>query len=355
MDKARSLTLSSVSKSYMAGQMAVNAIDLHVEPGEFVSFLGPSGSGKTSTLMMIAGFERPTSGEIRIAGRRIDDVEPYSRNIGMVFQNYALFPHLTASENVHFPLRMRKVPREEARQRVARVLEMVGLAPYANRRPSELSGGQQQRVALARALVFEPDLVLLDEPLGALDKALREQMQMELTRIHRDLGVTMIYVTHDQSEAMAMSDRIAVFHQGRLEQIGTPSDVYFRPQTRFVASFVGDSNLFEGKALDGGVVEVAEFGCIATGRQGIKPGAVVNVLIRPETIQLLGTRPPLQPAERTIVIEEIINYGDSVLVLGASGGRQIRIRVPGIQMPDLRRGDACGVDWQPERVHVVPI
>ena len=355
MDKARSLTLSKVSKSYMAGQWAVNAVDLHVEPGEFVSFLGPSGSGKTSTLMMIAGFERPTSGEIRIAGRRIDDVEPYARNIGMVFQNYALFPHLTAAENVQFPLRMRKVPREDARRRVDRALAMVGLSAYATRKPSELSGGQQQRVALARALVFEPDLVLLDEPLGALDKALREQMQVELTRIHRDLGVTMIYVTHDQSEAMAMSDRIAVFHQGRIEQIGTPSEVYFKPQTRFVASFVGDSNLFEGRALESGLVHVPGFGPIATREQGIVAGAAVNVLIRPETISLLGRAHEGSDTGRTITIDEIVNYGDSVLVLGAAAGRQIRIRVPGILMPDVRRGDSCGIEWRPERVHVVPI
>ena len=194
METARSLSLKSVTKSYLPGQNAVDAIDLDVAPGEFISFLGPSGSGKTTTLMMIAGFARPTRGEISIAGRQIDAVEPYDRNIGMVFQNYALFPHMNAAENVGFPLRMRGVAKALAQAKVAAALAMVGLADYAGRAPAELSGGQQQRVALARALVFQPDLVLLDEPLGALDKTLREQMQMELKRIHRELGVTMIYV-----------------------------------------------------------------------------------------------------------------------------------------------------------------
>jgi putative spermidine/putrescine transport system ATP-binding protein len=353
MNAARSLSLRSISKSYVAGQNVVDGIDLDVEPGEFVSFLGPSGSGKTTTLMMIAGFERPTVGEIGIAGRAIDAVEPYDRNIGMVFQNYALFPHMNAAQNVGFPLRMRGVPKPEADRKIAAALEMVGLAKLATRKPAELSGGQQQRVALARALVFEPDLVLLDEPLGALDKTLREQMQMELKRIHRDLGVTMIYVTHDQTEAMAMSDRIAVFAQGRIEQIGSPSEVYFKPRTSFVASFVGDSNLFRGKTLGGNRVDVECLGHISTGGPALAAGRDVHVLIRPETIRLKSTRTPALSEGINVQIEEVVNYGDSFLIVGRKSGRDLRIRIPSIDMPPFVRGDECRIEWDVGRVHVI--
>jgi putative spermidine/putrescine transport system ATP-binding protein len=353
METARSLSLKSVTKSYLPGQNAVEAIDLDVAPGEFISFLGPSGSGKTTTLMMIAGFARPTRGEISIAGRQIDAIEPYDRNIGMVFQNYALFPHMNAAQNVGFPLRMRGVAKLPAQAKVKAALAMVGLAEYAGRAPAELSGGQQQRVALARALVFQPDLVLLDEPLGALDKTLREQMQMELKRIHRELGVTMVYVTHDQTEAMAMSDRIAVFNQGRIEQIGTPSEVYFTPKTRFVASFVGDSNLLSGKTREGGLVDVAGIGPIATSAGHVPPGKDVSILVRPETIRISPERAELSPWRNSITVEEIVNYGDSVLVLGRKAGQELRIRVPSMEMPDLRRGDECGIEWAPTRIHVI--
>ncbi|SFJ87058.1 putative spermidine/putrescine transport system ATP-binding protein [Bosea sp. OK403] len=353
METARSLSLKSVTKSYLPGQNAVEAIDLDVAPGEFISFLGPSGSGKTTTLMMIAGFARPTRGEISIAGRQIDAVEPYDRNIGMVFQNYALFPHMNAAQNVGFPLRMRGVAKVPAQAKVKAALAMVGLAEYAGRAPAELSGGQQQRVALARALVFQPDLVLLDEPLGALDKTLREQMQMELKRIHRELGVTMVYVTHDQTEAMAMSDRIAVFNRGRIEQIGTPSEVYFTPKTRFVASFVGDSNLLSGKTREGGLVDVAGVGPIATSAGHVPPGKDVSILVRPETIRISSERAELSPWRNSITVEEIVNYGDSVLVLGRKAGQELRVRVPSMEMPDLRRGDECGIEWAPTRIHVI--
>ncbi|MGO4669815.1 ABC transporter ATP-binding protein [Bosea sp. 2YAB26] len=353
METARSLSLKSVTKSYLPGQNAVEAIDLDVAPGEFISFLGPSGSGKTTTLMMIAGFARPTRGEISIAGRQIDAVEPYDRNIGMVFQNYALFPHMNAAQNVGFPLRMRGVAKVPAQAKVTAALAMVGLAEYAGRAPAELSGGQQQRVALARALVFQPDLVLLDEPLGALDKTLREQMQMELKRIHRELGVTMVYVTHDQTEAMAMSDRIAVFNRGRIEQIGTPSEVYFTPKTRFVASFVGDSNLLSGKTRESGLVDVAGIGPIATSAEHVPPGKDVSILVRPETIRLSSERAELSPLRNSITIAEIVNYGDSVLVLGRKAGQELRIRVPSMEMPDLRRGDECDIEWAPTRIHVI--
>ncbi len=354
MTAGRALSLHGVAKRYGAGPVAVDGIDLDVRPGEFVSFLGPSGSGKTTTLMMIAGFEQPTAGEIRLAGRPIDAVPPYDRNIGMVFQSYALFPHMTAAQNVAFPLRMRGVARPEAQRRAAAALAMVGLADFTRRLPAQLSGGQQQRVALARALVFAPDLVLLDEPLGALDKALREQMQIELRRIHRELGVTMVYVTHDQGEAMALSDRIAVFNRGRIEQVGTPAEVYGTPRTRFVATFVGDSNLFDGTARADGIVEIAGFGPIATATAGLAPGRPVSLLVRPETIRLRpGTAAP-SPTRATITVDELVHYGDSVLVVGRHAEREIRVRVPSIDMPALGRGDACAIEWQPERVHVIP-
>src|SRR5207248_6305334 len=241
------LRLRAVVKSYDGYSNAVDNISIAVERGEFVTFLGPSGSGKTTTLLMIAGFETPTSGIIELDGHDLTLSKPYQRNIGMVFQSYALFPHMTAMANVLFPLKMRRFPRKEIFVRAERMLELVGLRAFANRYPRELSGGQQQRVALARGLVFDPDVVLLDEPLGALDKNLREQMQVEIKRIHRELGITMIYVTHDQSEAMTMSDRIAVFCNGCIEQIGVPLEVYNRPATRFVGAFVGDSNFFAGR------------------------------------------------------------------------------------------------------------
>ena len=234
------LALRQLAKSYDGVTLAVDGISIDVDKGEFVTFLGPSGSGKTTTLVMVAGFEAPTSGEILLAGKDLTRLKPWDRNIGMVFQNYALFPHMTVARNVAFPLRMRRVTKAEMARRVREVLALVGLETFAERYPRELSGGQQQRVALARGLVFDPDVLLLDEPLGALDKNLREQMQGEIKRIHREVGITMIYVTHDQTEAMSMSDRIAVFSRGRLEQIGKPLEVYHRPQTRFVGEFVGD-------------------------------------------------------------------------------------------------------------------
>jgi len=240
------LRLHRLVKSYDGRVNAVDDISVDIARGEFVTFLGPSGSGKTTTLMMIAGFEEPTSGVIELAGEELTRRKPYERNIGVVFQNYALFPHMTVARNVAFPLRMRRFPRADQAARVRDILALVGLSEYAGRHPRELSGGQQQRVALARGLVFNPDVLLLDEPLGALDKNLREQMQVELKRIHREVGITMVYVTHDQTEAMTMSDRIAVFNHGTLEQVAPPLEVYHRPRTRFVGEFIGDSNFFTG-------------------------------------------------------------------------------------------------------------
>jgi spermidine/putrescine ABC transporter ATP-binding subunit len=243
--RAGNLRLVGLTKRF-PGFVAVDALDLEVRRGEFLTLLGPSGSGKTTTLMMVAGFVPPTAGEIYVDDHPITAVAPERRNIGVVFQNYALFPHMTLLQNVGFPLRMRGVARSELRRRVTEALAMVQLGGLEDRMPRQLSGGQQQRVALARALVFRPGLLLMDEPLGALDKNLREQMQFELTRLHRSLGITVVYVTHDQAEALTMSDRIALMNRGRVEQLGTPHDLYERPENLFVAEFLGESNVLAG-------------------------------------------------------------------------------------------------------------
>jgi putative spermidine/putrescine transport system ATP-binding protein len=349
---ARSLILTNLVKSYDGRQNAVDRIDLTVKAGEFVSFLGPSGSGKTTTLMMIAGFEQPTSGTISMDGQPIERVPAYERNIGMVFQNYALFPHMSVRNNVAFPLRIRRMPKQEMAKRVDRALQMVGLGVFGERYPAELSGGQQQRVALARALVFEPGLILLDEPLGALDKSLREQMQVELKRIHKELGVTMIYVTHDQTEAMTMSDRIAVFNAGRIEHLGTPTEVYFKPRTRFVASFIGDSNLLEGTVQENGTVDVQGFGPIATAEGASAEGSSVLLLLRPEAIETVADISVTPTANRLKVLD-IVNYGDSLLLIGTAGSQPLRVRVPSRLAANFQVGATCGIAWQPANVQVV--
>ena len=241
-----------VQKSYDGEILVVKDLNLDIEKGEFLTMLGPSGSGKTTCLMMLAGFEPATHGEIYLNGTGINNVAPHKRGIGMVFQNYALFPHMTVAENLAFPLMVRKMGKAEVEDRVKRALTMVELPEFGGRRPAQLSGGQQQRVAVARALVFEPDLVLMDEPLGALDKQLREQMQYEIKHIHENLGVTVVYVTHDQSEALTMSNRIAVFNDGVIQQLSSPETLYELPENSFVAQFIGENNKLEGtvKAID---------------------------------------------------------------------------------------------------------
>ena len=238
-----------VQKSYDGETLVVKDLNLAMPEGEFLTMLGPSGSGKTTCLMMLAGFETATHGAIRLAGREVNDIPPHRRGIGMVFQNYALFPHMTVAENLGFPLEVRGLGRAEREGKIARALDMVQMGAMGARRPAQLSGGQQQRVALARALVFEPDLVLMDEPLGALDKQLREHMQFEIKHLHDQLGLTVVYVTHDQSEALTMSDRVAVFNEGRIQQLAPPEELYERPSNSFVASFIGENNKL------GGIVE----------------------------------------------------------------------------------------------------
>jgi putative spermidine/putrescine transport system ATP-binding protein len=283
------LKISGLAKRYGAF-VALAPTDLEVAEGEFLTLLGPSGSGKTTLLSLIAGLAAPDEGRLLINGKDVTHGAPYERDIGMVFQNYALFPHMTIAENIAFPLKMRKVDREAARKRALEALELVRLPHVAQRFPKELSGGQQQRIALARCLVYKPSIVLMDEPLGALDKKLRDQMQLEIKRIHRELGTTIVYVTHDQEEAMTMSDRICLMNHGRIEQLGTPSDLYFRPRTLFVADFLGESNLFEGtiERIDGGEADVklAQDGgrARATVHAPLAAGSKVRVMVRPQNM-----------------------------------------------------------------------
>jgi putative spermidine/putrescine transport system ATP-binding protein len=280
--------LRNITKVFpAAAEPAVDDISLEVAGGEFMTLLGPSGSGKTTTLSMIAGFEKQTSGRILIAGRDVVDLPPYKRGLGMVFQHYALFPHLSVRDNVAFPLRRRKVPKKEAGRRANEILELVGLSGFGDRSPAQLSGGQQQRVALARSVVFNPPVLLMDEPLGALDKRLRHQLQGEISRMHRELGITFIFVTHDQEEALALSDRIAVFNLGKIEQVGPARELYENPATLFVADFLGASTIFRGVSRGGQLtgegydLMVPRTGSVPSGR----PAALV---VRPERIRLHG-------------------------------------------------------------------
>jgi len=348
------LRLHEIVKSYDGKTNAVDGVSIDVRRGEFVTFLGPSGSGKTTTLLMIAGFETPTGGVIELDGRDLALSRPYERNIGMVFQNYALFPHMTARHNVTFPLRMRRFPRGEIKVRAEKMLALVGLQRFAERYPRELSGGQQQRVALARGLVFDPDVVLLDEPLGALDKNLREQMQVELKRIHRELGITMIYVTHDQTEAMTMSDRVAVFNQGRIEQIGSPLDVYNRPASRFVATFIGDSNILAGSIDPArpGTVDLAGIGAVRV-TSADAPAGPVDLLIRPERLRPLGNGAAADNIF-DMTVDDAINYGDAVLAIGKTKGLPLRARLPGPPPDPLRRGETIRLGWSATDAHVLP-
>ena len=285
-----SLRISKLVKRYGAF-VALAPTDLDVAEGEFLTLLGPSGSGKTTLLSLIAGLVHPDEGEVRIGGADVTFSPPYERDIGMVFQNYALFPHMTIEENIVFPLKMRKIDAAQTRRRAVEALEMVRLPHLANRYPRELSGGQQQRIALARCLVYRPSIILMDEPLGALDKKLRDQMQLEIKRIHRELRTTIVYVTHDQEEAMTMSDRICLMNNGHIEQLGTPDDLYFRPRSLFVADFLGESNLLPARVRDVApdAVDVllgeGTAPVRASGNGGaFKTGQSVKVMVRPQNL-----------------------------------------------------------------------
>jgi putative spermidine/putrescine transport system ATP-binding protein len=288
------LRLRAVEKHYGATH-AVAGVDLDVAEGEFVTLLGPSGCGKSTTLGLIAGFFPTSRGEIRLRGRSVENLPPFKRDIGVVFQDYALFPHMTVAQNVAFGLRMRHVPRAEIEKRVAEALELVKLGHLGERRPVEISGGQRQRVALARALVIRPTILLLDEPLSNLDLKLREEMRLEIASLQRRVGITTIFVTHDQSEALVMSDRVAVMNAGRIEQVGTPSDIYERPRTRFVAEFIGRMNFLRGEVVvagEGARVRVPHAGDLALDvPESLGPGTPVYVAVRPERARIAATQP----------------------------------------------------------------
>jgi len=344
-----------VQKSYDGENLVVKDLNLTMPKGEFLTMLGPSGSGKTTCLMMLAGFETATHGEILLDGKPINNIPPHKRGIGMVFQNYALFPHMTVAENLAFPLEVRKFGKSEREEKVARALDMVQMGAFGGRRPAQLSGGQQQRIALARALVFEPELVLMDEPLGALDKQLRETLQFEITNLAHSLGITTVYVTHDQTEALTMSDRVAVFDDGRIQQLAAPDVLYEQPQNSFVAQFIGENNTMEGVIqeikgdtcivrLDGGEVIDAKPVNVT------KVGERTRVSIRPERVEFNKER--LQPGAHTLKAEvlEFIYMGDIFRTrLSVAGNKDFVVKTR--NAPDqvrLKPGEQIEIGWLPE-------
>ena len=340
----------SIVKSYDGRTLVVRDLDLSIREGEFLTLLGPSGSGKTTCLMMLAGFETPSAGTIRIAGRSVHDLPPRQRNIGVVFQNYALFPHLTVGQNLSFPLEVRRLDPAQRRERVRRALRLVRLEGFEDRRPDELSGGQQQRVAIGRALVFEPSLVLMDEPLGALDRSLREEMQYEIRRIQRTLGVTVVYVTHDQQEAMVMSDRIAVFNRGRIEQVAPPEILYEEPERPFVARFIGGNNLLRGRVteVDGDycLVDVNGWMIAAYRVAACAAGDGVMVAIRPERVGI-ASRPGHYSNQFEVRVETIAFLGDHLIVhVQAAERTDFALKIPNITgHGGMLEGDTITIGW----------
>jgi len=318
LDEGPAVEFVNTSKTFDGRINAVERLSLTVNKGEFLTILGPSGSGKTTILMMLAGFEDPTEGDIFLNGRSMRKIPPFRRNIGIVFQSYALFPHKTVAENIAFPLKRRKLPRSTITQKVSSILEVVELNGFEMRRPNQLSGGQQQRVALARALVYEPSLILMDEPLGSLDRKLREQMQLEIKKLHEACGMTFIYVTHDQDEALTMSDRIAIIDEGRVQQVGTPQEIYERPLNAFVAQFIGENNMLSGtvQSVNGSTCKVVlDTGQVVTAQQvGIDgTGSRTFVCVRPERISIDGQQ-DCHPNSLTGTVRELIYFGNHTRV-----------------------------------------
>jgi putative spermidine/putrescine transport system ATP-binding protein len=362
MASGAQLRLRQLTRAFGAAK-AVDRVSLDVPAGAFVSLLGPSGSGKTTTLNLIAGFLAPDSGDILLDERSIADVPPHKRNIGMVFQSYSLFPHMTVAENVGFPLRMRtRLSRQDARRRIDEMLALVQLGHFGARYPRQLSGGQQQRVAMARALVSHPRLLLMDEPLGALDKKLREQMQVEIKRIHRSVGTTVIYVTHDQTEALTMSDLVVVMHQARVAQVGTPRVLYEAPANLFVADFLGDSNLLTATVAqvcgDEFAVEIGsgEKMHVTRGSSAAAPGSRAVVLIRPEDISVTAT------GERTAgqdllagTIKDISYHGDTFKLDVAVGTDVLKVKVARERGAGMERGDSVFLTWRSSAVRLLPV
>jgi spermidine/putrescine transport system ATP-binding protein len=360
------IELAGVVKEFHArGEVvtAVAGIDLAIAEGEFFSLLGPSGCGKTTTMRMIAGFEEPTRGRVRLRGADVTGIPPNKRDVNMVFQSYALFPHMSVFENVAFGLRRKRVAKAEITRRVGDMLEIVDLAGRGQRRPRELSGGQQQRVALARALVNNPRALLLDEPLGALDLKLRQAMQVELKRIQREVGITFVYVTHDQNEALTMSDRIAVMNDGRIEHLGAPREIYEHPATRFVAGFIGTSNLLAGTVSRIGngraVIEPGEGERIIVPlRPGVaaSPGSRLELTVRPEKIELSAAPPPGDGCALRGTVTEVVYLGTSTnFTVSTTTGADITVfqqNTASASQP-ASRGDSIWLSWQPQ--HSYPI
>jgi spermidine/putrescine transport system ATP-binding protein len=340
---------------------AVDDLDLQLAQGEFFTLLGPSGCGKTTTLRMIAGFERPTSGEVRIEGEDVAQLPPHKRPTNTVFQSYALFPHLSVEDNVAFGLKRKKVDKAEIKQRVAAELERVGLASEGKRRPSMLSGGMQQRVALARALVNLPKVLLLDEPLGALDLKLRKELQVELKRIQRDVGITFVYVTHDQEEALTMSDRIAVMNRGRVEQIAPPEEVYDRPATTFVAGFIGVSNLMPATVTGSNEVKLDQGQTIATETGGFSAGDRCHAVVRPEKLRVElgenGSGGADQPRVEGVVASSLYLGTSTQIAVDLGEGTRMTVLVPNADEAERQRlpggGARVGLSWEPEHMHLV--
>ena len=320
--------LAGITKRF-GTMVAVDALDLTVQPGEFLSLLGPSGCGKTTTLRMLAGFEQPDAGTITISGRPVQGIPPYKRDVNTVFQSYALFPHMDVAENVAYGLRQRRVPKSEIADRVRDALDMVKMSHLAARKPRQLSGGQQQRVALARALVNRPSVLLLDEPLGALDRKLREEMQIELKLLQTQLGITFIFVTHDQEEAMSMSDRIAIMLDGHIEQLGDPETVYERPSSAFVAGFVGRNNFWRGTAsADGVVADDGTVFKITRPEEKVGPGEGAIAAVRPECFRLDTTDPGRDVNVLPGVVASVAHFGDVLQYVVTAGQREIIVLAP---------------------------
>ena len=353
-DNSALVRFENIQKSYDGETLVVKNLNLDVAEGEFLTMLGPSGSGKTTCLMMLAGFEPATHGEIWLKGRGINNVAPHKRGIGMVFQNYALFPHMTVSENLAFPLEVRKVSKSECEQRVKRALDMVQLGGFGDRRPAQLSGGQQQRVAVARSLVFDPDLVLMDEPLGALDKNLREQMQYEIKHMHENLGLTVVYVTHDQSEALTMSNRIAVFDDGIIQQCAPPAVLYEKPENAFCANFIGENNRLLGTVCedlgDSVKVEIDGGGVVHANRINVAGvGQRTTLSLRPERV-VVSPQAGSLPNIFTARAEELIYLGDHIRTRFTICGHDDFIcKIPNSAgLTSFQEGDSVSIGWNVE-------
>ena len=348
-----------IDKSYDGEVLVVKNLNLNIAKGEFVTMLGPSGSGKTTTLMMLAGFETPTNGEIFLQGNPISKIPPYEREIGMVFQNYALFPHMTVQENLSFPLEVRKLSKSDVQDKVKKALDMVELGNFGTRFPAQLSGGQQQRVALARALVFEPRLVLMDEPLGALDKNLREQMQYEIKHIHERIGITVVYVTHDQSEALTMSNRIAVFDEGVIQQLSTPDILYEKPENSFVAQFIGENNRMTGtiKSIGDKYCEVDLDGGGIVKALKVNIGSVgdrTQLSVRPERVSVNLQDTTSNENNFKGDIKELIYLGDHIRArIEVCGNDEFIVKIPNEGNVDLKEGTSINLNWQAEDIRAL--